>query len=74
VESMLHGKARFDDPEFRRFLRHYQWECMLLGKAKATARANERQKAAWLKREASAGHQGVSGSVASSRSVAESAR
>ena len=74
VESMLQGKARFDDPEFRRFLRHYQWECMLLGKAKATARANERQKAAWLKREASAGHQGVSSSVASSRSVAESAR
>jgi len=34
VESMVKGKARFDDPEFRRFLRHYQWECLLLGKAK----------------------------------------
>jgi len=64
VESMLQGKARFDDPEFRRFLRHYQWECMLLGKAKATARANERQKGQWMRRAVAAAGEARAGSAA----------
>jgi len=58
IESMLQGKARFDDLEFRRFLRHYQWECLLLGKGKATARLNERQRDRWIKRAAPVGNSG----------------
>ena len=29
---------RYPDPEFRRFLRDFHWQCLLMGKAKATAR------------------------------------
>jgi len=47
VESMLKGKDRFDDPEFRSFLRRYQWECLVYGKRAATDRLNERQKHQW---------------------------
>jgi poly-beta-1,6-N-acetyl-D-glucosamine synthase len=53
VESMLKGEKRFDDPAFRRFLRDYQWSSLLLGKAKATERLNERQRGEWLRRHAS---------------------
>lgn len=37
VESALKGKPRYDDLEFRRFLRKYQWRCLLVGKHRATA-------------------------------------
>jgi len=37
VESALQGKPRYDDPAFRRFLRRYQFRCLVLGKARATA-------------------------------------
>jgi poly-beta-1,6-N-acetyl-D-glucosamine synthase len=47
VDSMVKRKQRFDDPEFRRFLRSYQRRCLLLGKSRATARINERQKTQW---------------------------
>lgn len=47
MESMLKGAKRFDDPAFRRFLRRYQWESMLIGKARATARLNDRQTGIW---------------------------
>jgi len=40
--SMLAGKPRYDGPEFRRFLRRYQRNCLLLGKAAATRRLDER--------------------------------
>lgn len=36
VRSMLQRKPRYDDAEFRRFLRQYQWACLLKGKRKAT--------------------------------------
>ena len=45
--SMLGRKARYDDPEFRAFLRRYQWSCLLLGKARATARPDEKQAEIW---------------------------
>jgi hypothetical protein len=32
---------RYDDPEFRRFLRRYQWDCLLRGKHAATRRLDE---------------------------------
>jgi biofilm PGA synthesis N-glycosyltransferase PgaC len=47
VKSWLEGKERFDDLEFRRFLRRYQLDCLLMGKKKATALTNERQRPSW---------------------------
>ena len=47
VRSMLTGVERFEDPEFRRFLRRYQWLGLLRGKAFATARTNEERAALW---------------------------
>lgn len=41
VKSMLGGKPRYNDLVFRRFLRQYQWSCLLRGKSAATARLNE---------------------------------
>jgi hypothetical protein len=32
---------RYDDPEFRRFLRRYQWDCLLRGKHAATRRLDD---------------------------------
>ena len=40
-------RRRYDDPEFRRFLRRYQQECLLYGKGVATRRLNEAQAARW---------------------------
>jgi glycosyltransferase involved in cell wall biosynthesis len=33
--AALQGKPRFEDPEFRRFLRRYQWRALLVGKRRA---------------------------------------
>jgi hypothetical protein len=41
------GLPRYDDPEFRRFLRRYQRECLLRGKAAATRRLNLAQAPIW---------------------------
>jgi glycosyltransferase involved in cell wall biosynthesis len=46
-KSMARRNPRYGDPEFRRFLRRYQWACLLRGKASATARLNERQLQFW---------------------------
>ena len=35
LKSDLQGKARYDDPEFRAFLRHYQARALLVGKQRA---------------------------------------
>ncbi|HVP60690.1 MAG TPA: glycosyltransferase family 2 protein [Myxococcaceae bacterium] len=45
--SMLQGAPRYPDPEFRRFLRRYQWTCLLLGKHSATEALNRRQAPQW---------------------------
>ena len=47
LESMLQQKPRYGTPEFRRFLREYQWACLVKGKERATAELNERQAARW---------------------------
>jgi glycosyltransferase involved in cell wall biosynthesis len=47
VSSLLTGKPRYPDLEFRRFLRRYQWSCLIRGKRRATERLDERQKSAW---------------------------
>ena len=53
--AMMHGylksavlrKARYGTPEFSRFLRKYQWACLVNGKERATAELNAQQAAAW---------------------------
>lgn len=35
VSSALQGKPTFEDPEFRKFLRRYQWRALLVGKKRA---------------------------------------
>lgn len=45
VRSALKGLPRYDDLAFRRFLRTYQWEALLLGKRRAVARAMARGQA-----------------------------
>lgn len=47
TRSALRGLPRYDDPEFRRFLRRYQYACLRRGKSAATAALNERQRAVW---------------------------
>ena len=39
VESALKGKRRYADPEFRTFLRRYQWRSLLVGKQQAAVEA-----------------------------------
>jgi hypothetical protein len=45
--SMLKAYPRYQDPQFRRFLRRYQWACLLCGKGAATASLNQRQAHLW---------------------------
>lgn len=47
VSSMLAGKARYEDLEFRSFLRRYQWSCLLHGKAAATDIVHQRRARIW---------------------------
>lgn len=37
LSSAWQGKPRYDDIEFRRFLRHYQWRALVVGKKRAIA-------------------------------------
>ena len=46
-KSLLARKPRYNDPEFRRFLRGYQWRCLLGGKRWATWTVNQRQARLW---------------------------
>lgn len=50
LKSLLQRKKRFSDDELVRFIRNYQWQCLLKGKARATRELNDRQQAVWLKR------------------------
>jgi glycosyltransferase involved in cell wall biosynthesis len=45
--SWLKGLPRYDDPEFRRFLRSYQHACLRLGKRAATARVDAERAHLW---------------------------
>jgi hypothetical protein len=45
--SWAKGLPRYNDPEFRRFLRTYQHACLRLGKQTATARLDAEQMARW---------------------------
>jgi poly-beta-1,6-N-acetyl-D-glucosamine synthase len=43
----LQGQRRYEDQQFRTFLRRYQWDCLFRGKARATQALNERQAQKW---------------------------
>lgn len=47
LRSALAGKPRYGDAAFRRFLRRYQWACLLRGKARATSDLNALQAKVW---------------------------
>lgn len=47
VRSMFKRLPRYGDATFRKFLRRYQWRCLLKGKAAATAQLNEVQEPVW---------------------------
>jgi hypothetical protein len=47
VRALLRRTPRYEDPAFRAFLRRYQWDCLLRGKAAATARIDARQAGRW---------------------------
>ena len=47
ASSALRGASRYDDLEFRKFLRRYQYACLWRGKRRATQRFNEAQEAVW---------------------------
>jgi len=47
LKSMLQRAPRYGDPDFRRFLRRYQWACLLRGKRRATEALNARQASRW---------------------------
>jgi glycosyltransferase involved in cell wall biosynthesis len=46
LKSALQGKPRYDDPEFRRFLRNYQRRALLVGKRRAIEEIHRGQGAA----------------------------
>ena len=45
--SALRGVGRYDDLEFRKFLRSYQYACLWLGKRRATRKFDDAQAAVW---------------------------
>jgi len=47
LRSWLKGLPRYDDLEFRRFLRSYQHACLRMGKRAATARVNAERAHLW---------------------------
>jgi biofilm PGA synthesis N-glycosyltransferase PgaC len=50
LRSWLKGVPRYDDLEFRRFLRSYQHACLRMGKRAAAARVNAERFQNWLAR------------------------
>ena len=54
VRSAVENKNRYEDPEFRAFLRDYQRQCLVLGKAEATRRLNDKQAPVWQARQSHA--------------------
>jgi len=47
LRSWLKGLPRYDDLEFRRYLRSYQYACLRMGKRAATARADAERAHLW---------------------------
>ena len=50
LAAALRGLPRYDNPEFRRFLRAFQWRCLLTGKARAVQHTNQVMEPHWRHR------------------------
>lgn len=46
--SFLSRRPRYNDPEFRMFLRRYQRRCLVLGKGRATRECESREASRWV--------------------------
>ena len=44
IKTMLNGEPRYEDLNFRRYLRQYHWSCLFRGKAEATEIINQKNK------------------------------
>jgi biofilm PGA synthesis N-glycosyltransferase PgaC len=51
ASSALRGVVRYDDLQFRKFLRRYQYACLRVGKRAATRKLDAAQEAVWRTRE-----------------------
>ncbi|MBV5330361.1 MAG: glycosyltransferase family 2 protein [Chlorobium sp.] len=51
VYSLITNKGQLNDPAFRKFLRQYQWACLLKGKTKATEHYNQESIPRWNPRQ-----------------------
>jgi len=47
IRSAKKGLPQLKDQELSRFIRKYQWQCLLMGKTKATASLNEEREKYW---------------------------
>jgi len=47
LKSWFKGVPRYEDKELSKFIRKYQWACLLKGKKKATEALNESQETLW---------------------------
>jgi glycosyltransferase involved in cell wall biosynthesis len=56
LRSWLKGMPRYENPEFRRFLRAYQHACLRMGKRAATAHVNAERGHLWRARHATSGY------------------
>ena len=55
--SLARRRKRYDDADFRRFLRRYQWKCLFQGKGKATRNVDAAQAPVWQARQAGAANE-----------------
>jgi len=56
LRSWLKGMPRYENPEFRHFLRAYQHACLRMGKRAATAHVNAERAHLWRARHATSGY------------------
>jgi biofilm PGA synthesis N-glycosyltransferase PgaC len=47
LNSLIKGLPRFEDEELVKFVRKYQWACLLKGKSRATDELNAKQAEVW---------------------------
>jgi len=47
LKAFFQNVMRYDDLEFRKFLRRYQWNCLFFGKKKATRRLDAEMEGVW---------------------------
>jgi hypothetical protein len=48
LKSLILREKRFDDYQLVKFIRTYQWSCLIKGKTEATKQLNQKQEQVWL--------------------------